>query len=154
VSTEIDFIDTYVCPHCRANLVSGSTGWPGWQRCPVCGFASLPPGSRRYHSPTRKRADAAADQVDFATRDPAEDDLSRTDPMTTQVIVRAPHSSPTRLIFKTGLLASVALTFVAFLDHRTTHSLVFGSLAVVFLLLVLGGPGSRAASTVVTAKKD
>lgn len=154
MSTEIEFIDTYACPHCRANLVSGSTSWPGWQRCPVCGFASLPPESQRHHSPVQERADARAAQVDFAMRDPAEDDLSRTDPVTTQVIVRAHHSSPTRLIFKTGLLASVALTFVAFLDHRTTQSMVFGSLAVVFLLLVWGGPGSRAASSMLTAKKD
>ncbi len=154
MSTEIDFIETYACPHCRANLVSESTGWPGWQRCPVCGFSSLPPESEGHHSPKRKRADAAAPHGDFALRDPALLDVSRSDPAMTQVIVRAPYSSAIRLICKTGLLASVALTFVAFLDHQTTQAMVFGSLAVVFLLSVLGGPGSRAARSVFTAKKD
>jgi hypothetical protein len=154
VSTEIDFIYTYPCPHCRADLVSGSDGWSGWRRCPSCGLSCLPPEPEWHDVRFRRQAGAKAAQNVLEIRDRAEDNLSSTDAMTTQVIGRAVHTSPTRLIFKTGLVASVALTFIAFLDHRTTHSVVFGCLAVVFLLLVLGGPGSRPPSSVLTAKKD
>ena len=154
VSTEINLIDTYTCPHCRADLVSGSDRWSGWQRCPVCGLSSLPPEPDGHHLPLRKRARAEAPQDVMEITDPDGEVLSNGDPMRTQVTGRSPHTSPTRLIFKTGLLASVTLTFVAFLDHRTTHSMVFGSLSVVFLLLVLGGPGSRRAGSVLTAKRD
>jgi len=86
--------------------------------------------------------------------DSAGDNRSDADVSRTQVTGQSTHISPARLIFKTGLLASLVLTFIAFLDHRTTHSLVFGSLAVVFLLLVLTGPGSRPASSALTARKD
>lgn len=154
MSTEIDFIDTYTCPHCRSDLVSGSDGWSGWRRCPVCGLASLPPEPEGHYLPVIKRPGAEAANDVLVISDSAEDNLSNADPLRTHVTGRSSHTSPIRLIFKTGLLASVALTFIAFLDHRTTHSAVFGCLAVVFLLLVLGGPGSRPASSVLTAKKD
>jgi hypothetical protein len=154
VSTEIDFIDTYTCPHCRAELVSGSDGWSGWQRCPVCGLASLPPEPEGHYVPASERTGSTAAQNDLEISDSAEGNLSIADPLRTHVTGRLSHASPTRLIFKTGMLASGALTFVAFLDHRTTHAVVFGCLAVVFLLLVLSGPGSRPASSLLTAKKD
>jgi hypothetical protein len=154
VSTEIDFIETYACPHCRANLVSGSNGWSGWQRCPVCGLASLPPEPEWHDLPVKTRAAREAAKDVLVDSDSDLDNLSNADPLRPQEAGRSARMSPTRLIFKTGLLASVALTFIAFLDHRTTHSVIFGCLAFIFLLLVLGGPGSRPASTLLTAKKD
>jgi hypothetical protein len=154
VSTEIDFTDTYTCPHCRADLFYGSEGWSGWRRCPVCGLSSLPPEPDWHDLPVKKRAAAEAAQDVLVNRDSAEDNLSNADPSRTHVIGRSMHTSPTRLIIRTGLLASVAGTLVAFLDYKTTHSVVFGCLTVVFFLLVLGGRGSRPARSVLTAKKD
>ena len=43
MSSEIVFIDTYSCPHCRAELETGFNDWQGWRRCPSCGLPSLPP---------------------------------------------------------------------------------------------------------------
>ena len=154
MSTEIDFTDTYTCPHCRADLFYGSNGWSGWQRCPVCGLASLPPERVSHHWALKKRVASDAPQVVMEPSDPNEDIPSNADASRTQLTGRSMHTSPTRLIFKTGLLASIALTFVAFLDHRTTQSVVFGCLFVVFLLLVLRGPGSRPSSSELTAKNE
>ena len=47
VSSEIVFIETYSCPHCRAELETGFNDWQGWQRCPACGLACLPAGANR-----------------------------------------------------------------------------------------------------------
>ena len=43
MSSEMVFIETYSCPHCRAELETGFNDWQGWQRCPTCGLACLPP---------------------------------------------------------------------------------------------------------------
>ena len=97
--------------------VYGSNGWPGWQRCPVCGLASLPPESSSHHwVPVRKRVDATARPGRYAMPSDPDDDNPIKIPiaLTTQVIGRAHHTSPTRLIFKTGLLASSRLTFRRF----------------------------------------
>jgi hypothetical protein len=154
MSTEIDFSETYTCPHCRADLAYASKGWSGWLRCPVCGLASLPPEPESHNVPVRHRAGPVAPADILEIRDPDGDAQTNADALRTQVTGRLTHTSPTRLIFKTGLLASVALAFVAFLDHRTTHARVFGCLSFVFLLLVLGGPGSRPSRTVLTAKRE
>ena len=61
----------------------------------------------------------------------------------TSAVGRPSHISPARLVFRTGLIVSVGLTFIAFLDHRTTNMVIFGFLSVVFFFLLLRVPASR-----------
>ena len=48
MSTEIDFIDTYTCPHCRADLVL----WIRW----LVGVAAMPGLRTRIPSARARRA--------------------------------------------------------------------------------------------------
>ena len=142
MSSEIVYIDTYLCPHCRAELEAGFDKWQGWLRCPGCGLPSLPPELARLRAPRRMGAAATvADDVLIISDSP--DRHMSTDLRMPSAAGKFSQMSPTRLVFRTGLLVSLALAFVAFLDHKTTNMTIFGVLAVGFFLLLLRKPGTR-----------
>jgi hypothetical protein len=146
VSTGIDFINSYSCPHCRAELETRFDSRQGWLRCPACGFASLPPEPVGFRAsrPSGARA-KVADEIlvisDSSDRPMGGDSLGPS------VAGRLSHATPARLVFRTGLLVSLALAFIAFLDHRTTTMTIFGCLAIAFFFLLLRHASSRGAAS-------
>jgi hypothetical protein len=56
------------------------------------------------------------------------------------------HTSPARLIFTTGLVISLILALLAFLDLRPRTTAIFGFLAIAFFLMLLRTPRKPVAS--------
>ena len=101
VSSEMVSIETYSCPHCRAELETGFDDWQGWQRCPTCGLACLPPeptGSRSGRQPWAHSK--VADDI-LAISDPREN-LTDAEPVAPAFSGRPAHIGPARLVFRTG----------------------------------------------------
>jgi hypothetical protein len=135
VSSEMVFIDTYRCPRCRAELETRYHEWQGWQRCPTCGALALPPEPPRVPNP-RKPGNRSKAQGDVMLISDSPDLLMDADQVA-QPFVRPAHVSPARLVFRTGLLVSLGLMLIFFLDQNTTNTAIFGFLAVVFFVLLL-----------------
>jgi hypothetical protein len=57
--------------------------------------------------------------------------------------VSSPVIGPARLIFKTGLILSLALLLISYLDQNSRNTAIFGALAVIFFLLLLRLPKKR-----------
>jgi hypothetical protein len=142
VALEIEFIDTYSCPHCRAELETGFDRWQGWLRCPACGLAGLPPEPVRLPSIERVVARATVGDDVFVIPD-----ASDRSGIGQRHAPTAPSSgsglTPARLVIRTGFFVSLALAFLAFLNHQTTNMMILGFLVVVFFLLMLPRPNRR-----------
>jgi hypothetical protein len=141
VSSEIVFIDTYLCPHCRAELETRVNNWDGWLRCPGCGLPSLPPEANVRRRPRRGASGPRLPDDVLLISDSPEGAASSTEPLLSPVAVRPSQNSPARLVFKTAFVVSLILAFIQFLDHKTTNMTIFGILAAGFFLLLLRKPG-------------
>ncbi len=143
MSTEIAYIDSYTCPHCRTELQTAESDWQGWQRCPKCGLPSLPPEPPRPRDHKRLReAQSAADPL--AVTDLSDSSGDHSAESASEVPVA--HVSGLRVILRTGLVVSAVLAFIFFLDRRTTNMLIFAALTVIFFVLLsqLPRPGRSA----------
>lgn len=130
---------SYSCPHCQVLLEVPSTPWRGWLLCPDCGRPCLPP-ERLSLLQSRRQSVARQPQI---PHDPVPEHAgSRKEPalMVKSWVPRAGQvtsSSALRLIIPTGLFVSAFLLLVAYLD-RSSHSMaIFGTLTVVFFMLLL-----------------
>jgi len=135
----------YPCPHCHLPLEAKPGSWQGWLLCPRCGLPSLPP--EHVLSLPRQPAPPAKQQV--VSAESAAPALSR--PEQTAAVTapralrpdRAAPSSATRLIVSTGLIVSLCLLLVGYLDRSSQNSAIFGFLTIFFFLLLLRLPRSR-----------
>jgi hypothetical protein len=145
VDSEIAYVVTYQCPRCKVELEAELGGWRGWQRCPACGTPSLPPDILLGHPATMRRVremggdDAAivgigADDQDGITT-PDRPDLIATPP--------SPLVGALRLVFLTGMVMSLFILLIAYLDENQSATGIFGTLAIVFFLLLLRVPAAR-----------
>ena len=135
MSEEIQFIDTYSCPRCRAELETRFNEWQGWQRCPACGMLTLPPEPPRWRNPQPPvgRPKGRGDVLVIADSPDLFADPNQAAP----AVARPTHLSPARLVFRTGLFVSLGLMLIFFLDQKTTNTAIFGFLAVVFFVLLV-----------------
>jgi hypothetical protein len=142
LSSEMVFNETYSCPHCRAVLETGFTDWQGWQRCPTCGLASLPPEPSGLQSaPKSKARSKGSDDILVISGSP--ENLEDDEPVAPGFVRQPSHVGPARLVFRTGLLVSLGLMLLFYLDRNTLNAAIFGCLSVVFFLLLMRIPGSR-----------
>jgi hypothetical protein len=145
VSSEMVFIETYSCPHCRAVLETRFDDWQGWQRCPTCGLACLPPEPAGFQSSRKPWArSSVADDILLISDSP--ENRADTEPVAPALGGRPSHIGPARLVFRTGLLVSLGLMLIFYLDRNTMNAGIFGCLAVVFFLLLLRISGSRSSA--------
>jgi hypothetical protein len=135
------FIDgsSYSCPHCRNLLEVPSTRWRGWLLCPNCGLPCLPPERLTLLRPTKRAVTRRAEVPQYLVPEQARS-LEVPSPMVKPSVPRAGQStssSAPRLIVPTGLFVSAFLLLVAYLD-RSSHSMaIFGTLTVIFFILLL-----------------
>jgi hypothetical protein len=146
MSSGIVFIDVYSCPHCRAELETGFSAWQGWQRCPACGLPSLPPEPSELLSHRRYPLGPGLTDDVFVIADTPEN-ASGADPVGQVVDRRSSHISPARLVFRTGLLVSLGLAFIFFLDRGTSNMMIFLTLSAIFFVLLIRNSGKRPANS-------
>lgn len=150
---EIAFVSEFHCRHCGTALVGRSRAWSSWMRCPQCGRASLAPEIRIEPSPrfvplpddppddllvigpdpelSAMTPLAAAGPSEISGED--EDDLG----LITAVSVR-------RVVASTILFLSLTMLVLSVLDQSSLGSSLFGTIAMVaIVLLVWPSPSSR-----------
>jgi hypothetical protein len=135
----------YPCPKCQLKLEAKPGSWQGWLLCPRCGLPSLPP-ERLRDSPRQlrrlaKQAAAAAVSRSVPGR-PTEGKAAAMPPRATPAD-RAASPSASRLIVSTGLIVSLCLLLVGYLDRSSQNSAIFGFLTIFFFLLLLRLPMKR-----------
>jgi hypothetical protein len=145
VAADIAYFVTYPCPRCNVDLESEHGGWQGWLKCPACGTPALPPDFLLGHPAVRRRVrerdDGEAPLVVIG--DDADDGAPVLAPAP---VVDAPPSTfvtTLRLVFVSGLVTSLFLLLIAFVDENRRASYIFGGLAIVFFLLLLRMPSRR-----------
>ncbi len=144
METDVAYFVTYPCPGCKAQLEASHSGWRGWLRCPTCGTPALPPEVFRGHPATRRRLletpgeDILIIEDDRVTaRQPLPDPASLIPPPTSPVITSL------RLFFGIGLVVSLFLLLISYLDDNSQVLGIAGSTAVIFFLLLIRVSGRR-----------
>ncbi len=142
MESHVTYFVSYSCPRCKAELESQHGTWQGWLRCPTCGFPSLPPELLFGHPMTRRRVLGRDEDEAIPTEDmplaPGALDRSPT-------IVPAP-SAPfgvMRMIFLGGLVVSLFLLLIFYLDENPQFTGVFGATAIIFFVLLVRAPSRR-----------
>ena len=138
-SSEITYFVTYPCPGCQTELEARHGGWQGWLRCPVCGVPALPPEFLLGHPQTRRRVQGPPEDDDVIVIDSAAESSDGLDPA--PIRVSSPVSAP-RLIFLTGLILSLFLLLVFYMEQNQQATAIFGFLAIAFFFLLLRTPPS------------
>jgi hypothetical protein len=123
-------------------LETRSDGWDGWLRCPVCLRVSLPPETAGLLENRQRFAVSDNDHVTASAPGSPEgpmfiDDQRLVHPLSSS------HTSAARLIFTTGLVLSLVLALLFFLDMRPRTTAIFGFLAIAFFLMLLRTPRKR-----------
>jgi len=139
------FFVAYTCPHCGVALEAAEDGWDGWRRCPSCARPALPPKADTH---LRRSHLIDLDAHSKSEGEPGADGMADPNGSTPEDLVQvqttqSPVVGPARLIFKTGLILSLALLLISYLDQRSTSTAIFGALAVIFFLLLLRLPRKR-----------
>lgn len=135
----------YPCPNCHLPLEAKPGSWQGWLLCPRCGQPSLPPervmSSPRLHRRPAKQRAVGAVSTPGQTR--AAEGAAAVTPPRARRTDRAASSSASRLIVSTGLIVSLCLLLVGYLDRSSQNSAIFGFLTIFFFLLLLRLPRNR-----------
>jgi hypothetical protein len=139
VSSQVIYFVPYSCPRCKAELEVQYGGWEGWRRCPACGHPSLPPEVLFGHPTTRRRVQGGEEILE--TPDSVAPEESN-GPEKPPIIESSPSAGlgPLRLTFIAGLVISLFLLLVFYLDQKQELIGIFGTLAIIFFLLVLRNP--------------
>ena len=117
----------------RARGLAGLAAVPYLRAAVAAAAASLNARSRR-----NGRGPSASDDV-LVISDSRENTVVA-DPTVTADGARTSYVSGARLILRTGLVVSIGLAFIFFLDRRTTNMLIFAFLAFVFFVLLARTP--------------
>ncbi|MGC8644299.1 MAG: hypothetical protein ACP5XB_30935 [Isosphaeraceae bacterium] len=136
---EITVSPSYFCPHCHALIRAGEDLWQGWLRCPRCDRPGLPPqparvlkSPRHPASPLPPPGQESSKKIDGLLDEPA----ALVHPAGIAP-APGPVSTAPRLIVTTGLFVSLFLLFNGYLDRSVQSMSLFGTLAVVFLIVLL-----------------
>src|SRR4051794_13041437 len=116
----------YPCPKCQLPLEPKPGSWQGWLLCPRCGQPGLPPERVMSSPPPDRRppqqkavgavsapGPGRAEEKNAAVMAPG---APRTD--------RPASSSASRLIVSTGLIVSLCLLLVGYLDRSSQNSAI------------------------------
>ena len=131
---------TYPCPGCGTELEARHGGWQGWLRCPVCGVPALPPEFLLGHPTTRRRVEGTPQDSDVIVIDATAETAPVSDPA--PLTVSSPVSA-LRLIFLTGLILSLFLLLVFYMEQNKQTTAIFGFLSIIFFFLLLRTPPVR-----------
>jgi hypothetical protein len=145
VDADIAYFVTYPCPKCRLELEAEHDGWQGWVRCPACGTPSLPPEILLGHPATMRRVRGLREDDDAVLMIGADAPDGATNPDTSALLGEPPSAlvSSVRLVFLTGLVISLFILLISFLDDNQIVAGFSGAFAFIFFLLLLRLPDRR-----------
>jgi hypothetical protein len=145
VDSDIAYFVTYPCPQCRLELETQHGGWQGWLRCPGCGAPSLPPEILLGHPATMRRVRELAGDDDSILVIGADAPDGPNTPDTSALIGEPPSAlvSSLRLLFLTGMVISLFILLISFLDDNQIVTGFSSVLALTFFLLLLRLPDRR-----------
>lgn len=146
MSSEITYFVSYACPSCRTQLVTRSTGWDGWLRCPVCKWPSLPPEIMVDRRESRRRVDLQNGDDDILVIADSPEGAHDPGSRPSAGVGPSSHSSPARLIIATGFAFSLFLVLWAYLEERMGNVVIFAILAIGFFFALVRAPRNRASS--------
>ena len=120
MDADIAYFVTYPCPQCRLELEAEHGGWQGWLRCPSCGTPSLPPEILLGHPATMRRVRGLAGDDDAVLVIDADDPDGASTPDPAALIGEPPSAlvSSLRMVFLTGLVISLFILLISFLDDN------------------------------------
>jgi hypothetical protein len=134
---KISYFVTYPCPSCKAELEAQHGAWQGWLRCPACGQPSPPPEMLFGHPETQRRMQGHDD--DGPT--PNDSIIANGPPIIASS--RSTATSVSRMFFISGLVMSLFVLLIAYLDQNPQLTGTFGAMAIIFFLLLLRNPRRR-----------
>jgi hypothetical protein len=145
VDADIAYFVTYPCPRCHVELEAEHGGWRGWLKCPACGMPALPPEFLFGHPAVRRRVrETGGGEAPIVII--GDDAPERAPSPTPSPVIGPPPSTlvnTLRLVFITGLVTSLFLLLIAFVDQNQRASVIFVALSVLFFLLLLRVPARR-----------
>ena len=149
MDSDVSYVANYRCPRCGLGLEIELGGWHGWMRCPSCDTPSLPPEILLGHPDTLRRLTAASNgEAPFGDTNPMPP--AHPDRPAAVDLIDEPLSSTIstlRLLFLTGLVISLFILLVSFLDDNQIVTASSAIAALVFFLLMLRLPGRRKRSS-------
>lgn len=145
MESDIAYFVTYSCPQCHLELESQHGGWEGWLRCPSCGTPSMPPEILLGHPATMRRIREAGEGNGdvLVIGDEESTDTDDSDPAAAIGPPASPVLGTLRLVFLSGLLMSLFVLLIAYLDDNQVAMSIFGGLAFLFFLLIFRIPARR-----------
>ncbi len=146
MESQVIYFVSYSCPRCKAELEVQHESWQGWRRCPACGLPSLPPELLFGHPSTRRRVLGRDDDPIILNDVNLPEDSLALD--RSQIVVSSPSSvfNALRVVFFIGLVVSLFLLLLFYLEQRQEFTGICGVLAFIFFLLLLV-PGRRRRSS-------
>lgn len=145
MDADVAYFVTYPCPQCRVGLEAEHGLWQGWLKCPACGRPALPPEILLGHPSVLRRIrdrvdDEAAMALNGINASPAAEE---SDPPAEIAASPSTLVNTLRLVFLSGVVTSLFLLLIAYLDQNLRASFIFGCLAVVFFVFLLRLPSRR-----------
>ena len=147
MGTEIRYVVSYACPHCRATLEGRSEHAGSWLRCPGCGRASRPPAEalvvadRTPPPPLAEGEDALVIDAPPPLRAMTPVAVNRGDDRDDEtpggVAEGTPTVNPWRVVLTTALFVSISMLLFAFLDRSPYGVPLFVTATVVCVVLLL-----------------
>jgi hypothetical protein len=143
VESQVTYFVSYPCPRCKAELEVEHGDWQGWRRCPACGLPSLPPELLFGHPRTRRQVRGHDEDGAILTDEGVPEDSIALD--RSRIVASSPSSvaSTLRVIFLIGLVVSLFLLLLFYLDQNQQLTGIFGALSFIFFLLSLRTPKGR-----------
>ena len=142
MDSQVIYFVPYSCPRCKADLEAQHGAWDGWRRCPTCGYPSLPPEVLFGHPATRRRVQGHDESEETAVTVMAEEPIE-SDRSPIMESSSSTALSALRLVFLAGLVVSLFLLLIFYLDQRQELTGVFGMLAIIFFVLLIRTPKRR-----------
>jgi hypothetical protein len=143
VESQVTYYVSYSCPRCKAELEVQHGSWQGWRLCPACGLPSLPPELLFGHPTTRRRVLGRDDEPILLNDVSLPEDSIALD--RAQIVLAPPSGvfSGLRVFFLIGLVVSLFLLLLFYLDQNQQLTGIFGALSFIFFLLMLRSPMRR-----------
>ena len=143
MESQVIYFVTYACPRCKADLEVQHGPWSGWRLCPACGLPALPPELLFGHPATRRRVAGYEVEPEPLIEPSEPKKMEVLEPAPIVLVTPSSGFGALRVFFLVGLVISLFLLLLFYLDQNQEMTGLFGGLSFIFFLLLIRGPGRR-----------